>query len=280
MNPVLRLNPKVRLVFSRIGSLLLLFQRTPVVQMILPEARVMSASGVGELAKWTIAVVAGLGAFDTVAGATVLTQLRPSAGSTTVPAAIGSNLTFVFQVTGAPSTAQSWQVIGALPAGLTHTNATRNSVDSITGIPTQTGSFPITIKAWQGAGFRGGSVSKSFNIVVSTGSTGNIPVITGSPASVMIKKGTQATLRVVATGSSLTYQWYKGKSGVVTKPIPNATAASYKTPVLTATTSYWVKVSSLTGNVSSKTAIVSVSKIAPPKLLIPFQLGSSSPLVN
>ncbi|MEO5713560.1 MAG: hypothetical protein ABIT37_08720 [Luteolibacter sp.] len=180
MHSPFRIPRKARIAFSKLGSLLLLFQRTPLVQVILPEARVMSATGVGELSKWTVAVVAGLGAFDTVAGATFLSA----------------------------------------------------------------------------------------------------PVIKASPASVTIKTGATATLRVVATGTSLSYQWYQGKSGVITKPIPKATAASYRTPALTDKSYYWVRVRNLYGFVSSKSATVKVSKLASPRLFVPFQLRSPSQLVK
>ncbi len=180
MNYPIQIPRRVGLAFSKLGSLLLLFQRTPVVQMILPEARVMSASGIGELAKWTVVVVAGLGGYDTVAGATVLSG----------------------------------------------------------------------------------------------------PVINASPASVKIKTGTATTLRVLATGSSLSYQWYMGKSGILTRPILKATAASYRTLALTSSTSFWVRVRNPYGYVSSKTATVKVSKIAPPRFLIPFQLHNLSSRLN
>ena len=122
---------KHRLTSSRLGSLVLLFQRTPIVQFLLPEVRMLGGTGLGETAGWTIATIAGLGAYDTVAGASTITQVAPAPGSTTVPAAKGSNLAFIFQSTGTESAAGSWQVIGKLPAGLTHRNATNNSIDSI-----------------------------------------------------------------------------------------------------------------------------------------------------
>ena len=88
---------------SRLGSLLLLFQRSPLVQMLFPEARILGGAGLGEITKWSVAAVAGLGAFDTVAGATTLTQIAPVANSTTVPAANGSFLSFVVQLVGTQS---------------------------------------------------------------------------------------------------------------------------------------------------------------------------------
>lgn len=170
MNTPFRIPTKVRIAFSKLGSLLLLFQRTPLVQILLPEARVRGTSGMGEVVKWSVAAIAGLGAFDTVAGATVISQVTPSPNSTTVPARTGIGLTFLVQVTGAPSSkAGSWEVVGSLPPGLVHANKVNSSTDSITGTPTVIGSYPITIKAWEDPGYGGGFKSQAFNIVVTDG---------------------------------------------------------------------------------------------------------------
>ena len=89
MKSPFRIPTTVRIVFSKLGSFLLLFQKTPLVQILLPEARVLGTSGMGEVVKWSVAAIAGLGAFDTVAGATVISQVTPSPNSTTVPARTG-----------------------------------------------------------------------------------------------------------------------------------------------------------------------------------------------
>ncbi len=256
-----KMHRKTRQFFSKLGSLLLLFQRTPIVQMILPEARVLGTSGMGELAKWSIASVVGLCAFDSIAGASTITQLQPTAGSLTVNATQNKSLAFVFQVTGVDSRPGSWQIIGALPNGLNHNNAAFNSVDSITGIPTQTGSFPITVKAWEFSGFAGPSTSKAFTIVVGSGGVSSLPTITKQPASPTIKTGNFAILSVTASGTGLTYQWYKGTRGVTTKPVLTASAktATFKTPILKASTAYWVQIKNAGGTVNSNTVTVTVT---------------------
>ncbi len=84
--------------------------------------------------------------------------------------------------------------------------------------------------------------------------------ITSQPQSVAVPAGTGVTLSVVATGTSLTYQWYVGTTGDTTTPIGGATGASVNvTPSGTAT--YWVRVSSC-GNADSATATVTVTPIA------------------
>jgi hypothetical protein len=87
------------------------------------------------------------------------------------------------------------------------------------------------------------------------------PAITSQPQSVSVRAGTGATLSVGATGTSLTYQWFIGASGVTTNPISGATGASVNvTPA--ATTTYWVRVSNSCGTASSGSATVTVTAVA------------------
>jgi hypothetical protein len=85
------------------------------------------------------------------------------------------------------------------------------------------------------------------------------PSITTQPASSNVNSGGTATLTVTATtsGGTLSYQWYEGASGVTTTPV-GTNSASFTTPALTATKSYWVRVSNECGNVASNAATVTV----------------------
>jgi PKD repeat protein len=85
------------------------------------------------------------------------------------------------------------------------------------------------------------------------------PAITVQPASQTIASGQAATLTVSATGTApLSYQWYRGSSPDTSNPVGN-NANSFTTPPLTATTSYWVRVSNGCGHSDSTTATVTVS---------------------
>jgi hypothetical protein len=83
------------------------------------------------------------------------------------------------------------------------------------------------------------------------------PVITAQPASSTINSGQTATLSVTATGGGLSYQWYEGVSGTTTTPV-GTNGSTFTTPALTATKSYWVRVTSTCGTASSTTATVIV----------------------
>ena len=249
-----KITKKLRMLGSRAGSLLLLLQKSPVVQWILPEAQLAGRAGLGEITKWTVATFAGLGAYDTVAGASGVTQVAPSPGSTTVNGAVNSGLSFIFQVTGTPAAPESWQITGTIPSGLTFANriVVNDYTDIISGVPTLAGNYPIKITAWERPMFEGRSVSKTFTLVIGSA------IITSHPASVAIGSGSSTTLSVTGSGSSLTYQWYSGVSPITTSPITDAKLSTFTTPALSAEARYWVRVTRDGVIANSNTAVISI----------------------
>ena len=100
------------------------------------------------------------------------------------------------------------------------------------------------------------------------------PVITTQPANQTVNSGQAATFSVVATGTSLTYQWKIGSTS-----IPGATAASYTTPATSATdngSQFEVTVSNPGGSVTSSAATLTVNS----KPLITMQPSSQSVTVG
>ena len=96
------------------------------------------------------------------------------------------------------------------------------------------------------------------------------PAISVPPASQSISGGQTASLSVTASGTApLSYQWYRGASGDTSQPIaaPAGTQSSYTTPILWATTSYWVRVSNAFGTANSQTATITVQLAAPTGLV-------------
>jgi hypothetical protein len=163
---------RIRRIFSKIGSAILMFQKVPLHHVIAQEARFIGSSGISQLGKWSIATVSGLGIYDTVSGATQITQVSPSAGSSTVPATTGEMLAFVYQMAGADgdnSKPKSWSVSGTLPAGLAHANSTNSYTDYISGTPTESGSFVVVVVGWEDPNYSGGSKSETFTINVVQG---------------------------------------------------------------------------------------------------------------
>jgi hypothetical protein len=234
---------RARAIFSKISSLTLLFQRSPLVKILFPEAKIIGGAGLGEITKWTVATYAGLGAYDTVSGASIsITQSAPASGQTNIPTAVGSILGSIFQY-NAPNPADAPNrfalTAGSLPPGVTGPSpiAGQPKLTLISGVPGSVGSYPITITAYEG-GTSSASLSTNFNIRVEPA------IITTQPVSVAIVSGTSATLSVVGTpgtsvpGGTLTYQWYAGNFPTKTSPVgtnsPNFTTS---TPG-----NYWVEV--------------------------------------
>ena len=89
------------------------------------------------------------------------------------------------------------------------------------------------------------------------------PTITTQPQSATIASGSTATLTVAATGTTpLHYQWYQGSAGDTATPV-GGDAASFTTPALTATTTYWVRVTNTAGSADSDAATVTVQTTPP-----------------
>jgi len=90
------------------------------------------------------------------------------------------------------------------------------------------------------------------------------PAFTTQPASQTILNGATATLSVAATGFPLpSFQWYRGARGDTSAPVSDAIGASFTTPSLAASTSYWVRASNTKGSADSDTAAITVTNPAP-----------------
>ncbi|MEI6176617.1 MAG: Calx-beta domain-containing protein [Verrucomicrobiota bacterium] len=111
-------------------------------------------------------------------------------------------------------------------------------------------------------------VTNEFNPTGANSATATVTVnqpaeIVSQPASVTIDNGRTTTLSVTASGTApFTYQWYKGTSGTTTTPV-GTNSPSFTTPVLTATSSYWVRITNPLDpvGVDSNTATVTVNPI-------------------
>ncbi|MBK9713170.1 MAG: ExeM/NucH family extracellular endonuclease [Kouleothrix sp.] len=172
--------------------------------------------------------------------ANTTTGLACNGGSTPCSAA---QLAQIFDLVGYGSTANFYEGTGPAPAPSTTTAALRksngaqdtndNAADFATGAPNPRNS--------------------QFGVVVA-------PSITTQPQSQTIAAGVSASLSVVASGTApLSYQWYEGASGDTASPVSGATGSSFSTPPLSATASYWVRVSNSAGSADSNTATITVT---------------------
>jgi formylglycine-generating enzyme required for sulfatase activity len=175
----------------------------------------------------------------------------------------GSTATMTVEVSGtAPFTYQWYRG----NVGSTTAPIGTNSASFTT--PTLTATTRYWVKVSNGSG----EVSSSSCIIT----IGVAPSITTQPVSTTINSGSTATLSVVAGGSTpLTYQWYQGAVGTTTSPV-GTNSASFTTSTLTATTTYWVRVSTAAGNINSNSATVTVNPVAPSITTQPASTSTNS----
>jgi hypothetical protein len=84
--------------------------------------------------------------------------------------------------------------------------------------------------------------------------------ITSQPQNATISSGASVTLEIAFRGSEpLSIQWYRGITGDLNDPIAGATTATYTTPSLSESTSFWVRVSNGCGISDSDTASITVT---------------------
>ena len=238
------------------GLTSILLNKGAATHFITYESHFVGSAAITQIVKWSSVAVVGLGTYDAVSGATQITQIAPSSGSSTVPAKAGELLNLVYQITGAPHRARSWAVIGELPEGLNHLNTTNSNTDGITGIPTQPGTYRIRVRAYKGSNNSGYNYTKTFNIEVAPSS--EPPIISNQPENITVSSVQEAILKVGASGNGITYQWYKGESGITSSPVPGANNQSLKVGPLKADSQYWVQISNDSGSINSQTANVKV----------------------
>ncbi|PHV10026.1 immunoglobulin domain-containing protein [Chitinimonas sp. BJB300] len=94
------------------------------------------------------------------------------------------------------------------------------------------------------------------NTTTTTTTPANAPTLTSQPASITASLGTAVSLTVAATGTNLTYQWFKDNVA-----ISGATSATYTIASAAATDSgsYTVQVSNSSGSVTSAPAVVTIT---------------------
>jgi hypothetical protein len=97
--------------------------------------------------------------------------------------------------------------------------------------------------------------SNTVTVTVTTSCTP--PTVTTQPLSTTLVAGQKDTLSVIASGASLTYQWYQGAVDDTSKPIGTNDSSITVQPFTT--TSYWVKVTNSCGNAKSSAAVITVN---------------------
>ncbi|MBL9187796.1 MAG: immunoglobulin domain-containing protein [Opitutaceae bacterium] len=241
-----------------IAGLLILLQRTPLLRLAAGGGELSAPSRIVSLLRSAVATTASLGAVHSLAGAT-----RFVVSSPTVLGTVGVPITpVVFTVTGASIPPGSFRINGTLPPGVTVPNALPNgilnfSTGTITGTPTASGTFIVSLLAYERLGGMGDYFGpETVTFIIAAGAV-TAPAITIQPATQAANLGATITLGVAATGAPpLSYQWRK--DGVA---LPGATQNTLMLSNLQASGagSYTVVVSNSAGSVTSDPALVTLN---------------------
>ena len=218
------------------GLLVLLLQRAPLLRLMVPGEGMLSGNAPAILR--SAFAVAAMGAYNSVAGATVFnvdatpTAATPTSGlantTFTINGTVGTAMNIGINETGAPGILKSWRVTGTLPTGLSVVGGNPVNVVApykmtISGTPSASGTFPVTVTGYDVVGGTGGNNAKITVTFTITGGVSTAPSITTQPAAVTVTAGASAAFTVAASGNPApTYQWQK--SGV---NISGATSATY-----------------------------------------------------
>jgi hypothetical protein len=285
MKTIARLSHRFSWINPAAAALITLLQRSPAVRLIVATDELVAVSPIGAVLKSALGAVATLGAYDTLAGATVLSTTQPSPLS----AKVGVPITPVGITVTNTINIGSWKVDGSLPPGLTltaveggnmltgpglldattpgmsdgyggMTGGNTSTTPVLSGTPTTAGSYTVNLTAYEFGGATG-LVANTFpyTVVVTAASTGTAPSFTTQPQNQTVTAGAGVTFTAAAGGSPApTYQWnFNGN------PIAGATNATYSIASAQSSNagSYAVTATNSAGSVTSVASVLTVNPV-------------------
>lgn len=238
-----------------------LLQRTPVVRVVASAADRLTAAPLGAMIRAATATTASLGTLHSLAGATILVTNHASP----LAATVGTPITAVAFGINGPGVGQpgSWVVGGAIPPGLNFSGLTAPATINIanlvlTGTPTASGNYTVTLRGWEDKNAKGnGSPVYNYLINVSAGAAAVAPNITTQPLAATVLVGGSVTFSATSSGTPTpAYQWSKDGS-----PLPGATAASYTigSAALTDAGTFFVVATNSAGTATSTAVTLTVT---------------------
>ncbi len=206
--------------------LLGLLQRTPVLRIVAAAADRLTGAPLGAVIRAATVSAASLGAMHTLVGATTLITNQPSP----LAAKVGTAITAVAFGINGPGVGQpgSWVVGGSIPPGLNFSGLTAPATINIanlvlTGTPTASGNFTVTLQGWEDKNRKGnGSPIYTYLINVTAGVAATAPTFTTQPTGQTLAAGSSATFSAAATGTPPpTFQWAKNGTAIAgaTNPV-------------------------------------------------------------
>ncbi len=243
--------------------LIMLLQRMPAIGVAVAGDEMVISSPVGAVLKAAVAVVAALGAVNTLVGAT---PLVPSSGSATgISVTSGTSVSVFYTVNGTQTPPASWTITGNIPPGLDFSGLTSPGTINISslhleGTPTMAGTFNLTLQTFEFAS-GGGVASPVYNYTITvaggSGSMNMAPSFTTQPSSQIVATGASAMFTAMANGTPTpTYQWRKGGVNVA-----GATSSSFSIASVAASDAgdYTVVATNSQGSATSNIATLTVN---------------------
>jgi len=252
------------------GLLVLLLQRAPLLRLVVSGEGLLSSNAPAILR--SAFAVAAMGAYNSVAGATVFnvvatpTAATPTSGSAnttfTINGTVGTAVDIGITESGAPAILKSWRVTGTLPTGLSVVGGNPVNVVApykmtINGTPSASGTYSVTVTGYDDVNGMGGNSAHVTIAFTITGGVATAPSITTQPANATVTAGASASFTVAASGNPMpTYQWQKG--GVT---ISGATSATYSiaSTVTGDAGNYTAVATNTSGSVTSTAAALTVN---------------------
>lgn len=234
---------------------------SPIVNRVAQTSPALLRSPIAIVMTWAIRVAAIAGAYHTVSAASAVLV-----SATSVSGTVGTRLSYQIRISdGENRTPESWRINGQLfsasgsttvgmPPGLSLSLAT----GIISGTPTQAGSFPTTITAYELTS--GGGGSTTFTITFNIASLSLPTTITSQPVATNLHIGEPLTLIVGASGTApISYKWQKDLIDIT-----GATSATYSVTNVDslAAGSYRAVVTGGGGSATSNPALVTVTPLA------------------
>ena len=199
---------------------------------------------------YTVTVTNSLGSVTSSAATLTITvdpviTVQPQ--SVTVTAGKSTNLSVV--ATGVGLTYQ-WFRNSTVIVGATGSSYTASSTTAATAVD----SFYVVVSSSR----NGAKAETSSTVTLTISATAIAPAIPAAPVSLTVTAGTAASFAVQATGTDLTYQWFKDAVA-----IPSATNASYAVTTVAALNAgnYYVIVTNSIGSVASSVATLVVTPV-------------------